>query len=52
MDAHGFGAYRMRTERHPPRWRWRDSVVVLVGWALAAWLAFSFFGEGLILHKV
>ncbi len=52
MDARGFGAYRVRTERHPPRWRWRDSVVVLVGWALAAWLAVSFIGDGLVLHEV
>ena len=52
MDARGFGAYRERTERHPARWRWRDSVIVLAGWALAAWLAVAFADNGIVLHDV
>lgn len=52
MDARGFGAYRERTERHPPRWRRRDTVLVLAGWALATWLALTFADGGLVLHDV
>ncbi|SPT53390.1 Putative HMP/thiamine permease protein YkoC [Actinomyces bovis] len=52
MDARGFGAYSTRTERHRPRWRRRDTVLVLAGWALAAWLAATFSGGGLVLHDV
>ncbi|MGK2348406.1 energy-coupling factor transporter transmembrane component T [Actinomyces sp. W5033] len=52
MDARGFGAYHERTERHPPRWRRRDTVLVLCGWALAAWMALSFAHNGLVLHDV
>nr|WP_306468553.1 energy-coupling factor transporter transmembrane component T [Actinomyces sp. 186855] len=52
MDARGFGAYRERTERHRPRWRRRDTVLVLTGWALAAWLALPFADGGLVLHDI
>ncbi|SDH99810.1 energy-coupling factor transporter transmembrane component T family protein [Agrococcus jejuensis] len=39
MDARAFGATARRTERHRLRWRVRDTVVVVVGLALTAWLA-------------
>ena len=52
MDARGFGAYRHRTERSTPRWRWRDTLLVLVCWALAAAIVVRFGGDGLVLHDV
>ncbi|MDO4791729.1 MAG: energy-coupling factor transporter transmembrane component T [Buchananella hordeovulneris] len=41
MDARSFGAHRSRTEFYTPRWRWLDSLLLLVLWGLgagAAWL--------------
>ena len=52
MDARGFGAYRHRTERSTPRWRWRDTLLVLACWALAAAIIVRFGGDGLVLHDV
>ena len=52
MDARGFGAYRHRTERSTPRWRWRDTLLVLVCWTLAAAIVVRFGGDGLVLHDV
>lgn len=52
MDARGFGAHPTRTERSAPRWRWRDTLVVLLGWGLAALVAWRFSGGGLIVHDV
>ena len=52
MDARGFGAHRTRSERSAPRWRWRDTVLVLVCWALAAAIAVRFSGDGLVIHDI
>ena len=52
MDARGFGAHRTRSERSAPRWRWRDTVLVLVCWALAAVIAVRFSGGGLVIHDI
>ncbi|PZU31085.1 MAG: hypothetical protein DI576_11805 [Actinomyces sp.] len=52
MDARGFGAHRTRSERSAPRWRWRDTALVLVCWALAAVIAVRFSGGGLVIHDV
>ena len=52
MDARGFGAHRTRSERSAPRWRWRDTVLILVCWALAAVIAVRFSGGGLVIHDV
>lgn len=35
MDARAFGAYPIRTERDPSRWRASDSAFVLLYWAVA-----------------
>ena len=52
MDARGFGAHRTRSERSAPRWRWRDTVLILVCWALAAVIAVRFSGGGLVIHDI
>ena len=52
MDARGFGAHRTRSEGSAPRWRWRDTVLILVCWALAAVIAVRFSGGGLVIHDI
>ena len=52
MDARGFGAHRTRTERSVPRWRWRDTLLVLVCWALAAAIVLRFGDGGLVIHDI
>lgn len=52
MDARGFGAYPTRTERSVPRWRVRDTLVVLVGWALTALVVWQLDEAGLVLHDI
>jgi energy-coupling factor transporter transmembrane protein EcfT len=36
MESRAFGAHPTRTERHPSRWRARDTVFTLVLWLLTA----------------
>ncbi|RDV44973.1 energy-coupling factor transporter transmembrane protein EcfT [Leifsonia sp. ku-ls] len=36
MESRAFGAHATRTERHPPLWRTRDTVFVVVAWAATA----------------
>nr|WP_249268500.1 ATP-binding cassette domain-containing protein [Microbacterium sp. JB110] len=45
MDARAFGAFPTRTERHPPRWRVRDTVAVVVGLVVTA----AVFASGAVL---
>lgn len=52
MDARGFGAHRTRTERSVPRWRWRDTLLVLVCWALAVAIVLRFGDGGLVIHDI
>lgn len=34
MESRAFGAHPIRTERHPPVWRVRDTAFVVVAWAI------------------
>ena len=52
MDARGFGAHPHRTERSAPRWRWRDTILVLACWALTAVIVVRFGGAGVTLHEI
>ena len=52
MDARGFGAHRTRSERSVPRWRLRDTVIVLIGWAVACLIINRYAGAGIIIHDV
>jgi energy-coupling factor transporter transmembrane protein EcfT len=36
MESRAFGAHPTRTERTPSRWRVRDTVFTLAGWAATA----------------
>ena len=52
MDARGFGAHPTRSERSVPRWRVRDTVLVLACWGLAVFVMVHFSGSGLVFHDI
>lgn len=50
MDSRAFAAYRKRTEPRILRWRWRDTLLVVTCWTLAATILYFFSSAGVTVH--
>lgn len=52
MDSRAFAAYSTRTEPRVVVWRWRDTALLVAGWAATVAVVYVFGDAGVVLHDV